>query len=127
MSKQPPQITQIAQFRRIQNYMGWRMLSQASTSYEAGMATLANHLAQYAWNLIENMEKKITLDRFYELLQDQEAVFLETHRSDARYILKKVLLTKRKTYPYPMYKIEIGSSIETLAAIFPPSNLLYKK
>ena len=127
MRKSPPVITQIDQFSRIQNFMGWRMLSKSDNCSEAGMTTLANHLSQYAWNLISNMEKKISLNRFFELLQDQRSVFLETHRSDAKYILKKVLLTKRKTYPYSMYKIEIGSAIESMAAIFPPSNMLYKK
>lgn len=118
MSRFPPKITQIDNFHRIENHSHYVMLAQLDNTYLTDRNTLAGHLINYAWKLIERMVKPLSLDRFYELLEEQSAIFMETNRIDSKYILKKVLLTKRKLYPYPMYKIEIGSSIETLAAIF---------
>lgn len=119
--------TVIGQFSRLQNFQGWVMLAQLKHPYLTGRNTLAGHLIQYSWDLINRLNKPMTFDRFYELLEEQSAVFLETNRIDSRYILKKCRLSKRKTYPYPLYKIEIGSKEENLAVIFPPQGEVYKR
>ena len=119
--------TQIGQFHRLRNYQGWVMLAQLDHEYLSERKTLASHLVTYSWELIDRMVKPMTFDRFFELLEEQSAVFLETNRIDSRYILKKCRLTKRKTYPFPLYKIEIGSSAENLAVIFPPQGDIYKR
>ena len=118
MSRTPAQRTQVGVFSRLQNPSNYVMIAWLDNTYVKDRNTLAGYLIDYSWKLIERMVKPISLDRFYELLEEQSAIFMETNRIDSKYILKKVLLTKRKLYPYPMYKIEIGSSIETLAAIF---------
>jgi len=127
MSRFPPKVTQIDNFRRIENHSHWVMLAQLDNAYLTERKTLASHLIHYAWDLVSRMVKPVTLDRFFELLEEQSAIFLETNRIDSKYILKKVLLTKRKTYNLPLYKIEIGSSIETLAAIFFHADLTYNR
>lgn len=127
MSRFPPIHTITENFHRLENHSHYVILAWLDNEYIKDRNTLAGYLIKYAWDLIDRMIKPLTLDRFYELLEEQTAVYLETNRVDSRYILKKVLLTKRKTYPFPLYKIEIGSSIETLAAIFYHSDLTYNK
>ena len=127
MSRFPPVHTITGNFHRLENHSHYVILAWLDNEYIKDRNTLAGHLIDYSWKLIERMIKPPTLDRFYELLEEQSAVYIETNRVDSRYILKKVLLTKRKTYPYPLYKIEIGSSIETLAAIFYHADLIYNK
>jgi len=127
MRKYTPQITKIDNFDRIENGSHYVMLAWRDNPYLSERNTLAGHLINYAWDLCERMVKPLSLDRFFELLEEQSAIFMETNRIDSKYILKKVLLTKRKTYNLPLYKIEIGSSIETLAAIFYQSDLTYNR
>lgn len=119
--------TVIGQFHRLQNYTGWVMLAQLEHPYLSERKTLASHLITYSWELIDRMVKPLTFARFYELLEEQSSVFLETNRIDSRYILKKSILTKRKTYPFPLYKIEIGSRDENLAVIFPAQGQVYRR
>ena len=123
----PSTHTTIAHFHRLQNASGWVVLAQLDNSYIADRNTLSGHLVRYSWDLVNRMVKPITLDRFYEILQEQSAIYLETGRIDSKYILRKVMLTKRKTYPYPLWKIEIGSESECLAAIFPPQGQIYRR
>ena len=127
MSRFTPIHTVHNQFHRLENHSGWRILAQLDNEYIKDRNALAGYLTDYAWKLITRMVKPISFDRFYELLEEQVSVYMETNRVDSKYILKKVMLTKRKTYPFPLYKIEIGSSIETLCAIFPPCNEAYKR
>ena len=127
MSRFPPKVTQIDNFRRIENHSHYVILAQLDNAYLTERKTLASHLINYAWDLVSRMVKPVTLDRFFELLEEQSAIYMETNRIDSKYILKKVLLTKRKTYNLPLYKIEIGSSIETIAAIFYQSDLTYNR
>ena len=119
--------TQIGQFHRLRNYQGWIILAQLEHPYLQERNTLASHLIQYSWDLVDRMVKPMTFARFFELLEEQSAVFLETNRIDSKYILKKCRLSKRKTYPFPLYKIEIGSAAENLAVIFPPQGNVYKR
>jgi len=127
MRPHTPLITKIANFDRIENHSHFVMLAWLDNPYLSERNTLASHLVNYAWKLIERMVKPLSLDRFFELLEEQSAVYMETNRVDSRYILKKVLLTKRKTYHLPLYKIEIGSDIECLAAIFFHADLTYNR
>lgn len=120
-------LTRINQFSRLQHFTGWVMLAQLEHTDVAERKTLAGHLIKYSWELLERMNKPLTTDRFYELLEDQMAIYLETNRIDSRYMLKKVRLSKRKTYPYPLWKIEIGSAVENLAVIFPAQGAVYKR
>lgn len=119
-------LTKIGNFHRLENFQKWIILAQLDHPYLKERKSLAGHLISYSWDLIDRLNKPMTLDRFYELLQEQSAVFLETNRIDSRYILKKVRLSKRKTYPFPLWKIEIGSAAENLAVIFPPQGNIYK-
>ena len=127
MSKSTSTITIIGNFHRLQNGFGWVILAQLDSCYLRDHNSLAGHLIGFAWKLMERMVKKITIHRVYELLEEQTAVYLETGRRDSKLILKKTMLTKRKTYPYPLWKIEIGSDVECLAAIFPPQGEVYKR
>lgn len=119
--------TQIGNFHRLENYQHWIILAQLEHPYLQERNTLANHLIQYSWDLVDRMVKPMTFARFFELLEEQSAVFLETNRIDSKYILKKCRLSKRKTYPFPLYKIEIGSAAENLCVIFPPQGNVYKR
>ena len=119
--------TQIGDFHRLENYQHWIILAQLDHEYLSERKTLASHLISYSWELIDRMTKPMTFARFYELLEEQSAVFLETNRIDSKYILKKCRLSKRKTYPFPLYKIEIGSAAENLCVIFPPQGNVYKR
>lgn len=125
--KNPTIKSQIGAYDRLEGRTRWRILKSSDHPYIRS-STLAGHLILYAWNLIERMEKPLTFDRFYELLEQQAEDFLETSRSDAVYNMRKIAMTKRKTYPHIMYKIEIGSSqFDSLATIFAPSILQYSK
>ena len=109
MSKSTTSLTQIDRFSRLQNSSGYVIIAQLDSAYLTDSNTLAGHLINFAWKLIERMAKKITINRFFELLEEQAEVYLETGRHDSKLILKKTMLTKRKTYPYPLWKIEIGA------------------
>jgi len=120
-------ITHQDQFSILLSGTGWKIIAQREHE-QYGDGLLSGHLAQYSWNLIDRMVKPITtLDRFFEILEHERELFLETNRNDSRLIFRKVLLTKRKTNPRKIYKIEIGGGIECVATIFQPIRKYIKK
>lgn len=119
-------ITHQSQFSILQSGTGWKIIARQDHPQYSG-STLSGHLARYAWGLIDRMVKPLTLDRFFEILEHEREMFLETNRRDSQLIFRKVLLTKRKTNPRKLYKIEIGGQMECVAAIFPPVRKYLKK
>lgn len=125
--KKPTKLSKIGDKDRLEGRLGWRILKIADHRF-IKHSNAAGHLVLYAWELIERMDKVMGIDRFFEILEDQASIFMETAREDSLYCIRRVKLDKRKTYDRVMEKIEIsGRNGMVLGAIFPPSILKFSR